>query len=112
MLVDLQVVRLRDQKQFRVPSYVLPQFTLRESDLERGAAEINVRPGGVFKIVALDEERRPIPRKKLHFTSTTMSSEITTDDNGEFIFLGNPTQYHFELTSESQGSFGLLIVPL
>ncbi len=112
VLANLEVVRLRDKKDFHVPSFVLPEFNLGELALEKGMAEINVTARGIFKVVALGKDQRPIPRRRVQLTSTAMCSEVTTDDNGEFIFLGNPTQYLFELPPEGNDSFGLLIMPL
>lgn len=109
---DLELLRVRDQKHFHVRYFVLPEFALAEVDFQKGSAEINVNAQGIFKLVVLDQDRQPIPRKKVQFHNTMISSDIAADENGELIFLGNPTEYHFELGAERDNLFGLLIMPL
>jgi hypothetical protein len=100
-LIDVEILRLSDQTEFRVPYFGLPEFSLSDRDLEQDTTTVNVRPGGVFRIVALDREGKSIPRKKLTFMTTGMTISIKTDKNGEIIFLGNPTQYHIALPDEN-----------
>ncbi len=115
ILSALEVERLADGRKFRVPLFAHGEFSLTESDLKKGAGEIDVNPGGIFKIVALDKQQRPIANKHVLFSAPAamiFSAGATTDDKGEFIFLGNPTHYIFSLGTEGGEPYGLMILPL
>ncbi len=110
ILTDLTLVRLRDKREFHIPWFYCQNLRLSEDDLARGALRIEVNPEGVFKVVAVDPNQRPIPNKRLTFYGNMMlmSANFTTDSNGELMFLGNPTRYTMDL----DGSFGVVVLPL
>ena len=108
---NLEVLRLSDQKQFGIPFFTLPEFTLTEQDVQGDSATIHIMPGRVSKIVALDKQKKPIPWKKLIFTTTSMAITRTTDENGEILFLGNPTEFLIEFPRAGD-EFSILITPL
>lgn len=95
-LTDLQVLRYADNRRFAVPWFLLPSPVVIGAPA-KDSTDVVFDPPGVFRIVAIDTERRPRPGERLVFYGDGITARVTTDEHGAAVFLGNPTLYEIEL---------------
>lgn len=115
LLTDMVVLRLSDQRKFHILQFTIREFKLTESDLKRGAAEIQIEPGGIFRVVVRDKTGTPLPAKMVSFSQVEVGRPITvqvkSNREGEIIMLGRPADFHVSALGEGE-TLTLQIDPL
>ena len=109
IFTDLELIRLRDSRQFRVPRF-LHDLTISQTDLDKRTYEINLGPMPLLRVLVLDEAGRPKRDRTVSCSGKSGEFHLTTDEKGEIFLLGSSDEYTLELSAmESQSSDKLQI---
>lgn len=88
----LQQHRPEDATVRTVEEFNPPSFAVTRDAIERGRCEVQLE-GSLFLIRIADSRGRPYSRKQVAFCTTEIVFQIATDNQGEIVFLGDPTVY-------------------
>jgi hypothetical protein len=106
---NLAAVRLSDNREFFIPWFLVPQeIIVTDRQFTAEWMSITLDPEGVYQVLLIDSERRPLKNRELTFHACQVTVTLHTGDTGGTLFLGNPTRFQFEL---EQGA-GLEILPV
>ncbi len=106
---ELLIYRLADHQRFQVAWYLLPtEVSIHQDEIRRGMAIIPFQPGGIFRVRVFDRMKQPLAWRRLAFFADRITGQLRTDEHGEFVFLGNPTIYRFDINRE----IGITIEPM
>ena len=101
--------RVTDDIQFFIPKILAPDLiTITTQDLEQGFANIYNVPKDVFRVtltrIQVDENEPPARHHATLFAALGdgVTLSFALDENGQTLFLGNPTGLHFDSLETSR----------
>src|SRR5262245_15630296 len=93
ILHNVEVLRIRDNKQFQVTHHLVREFEITEQNLKRGWVEIPIKARGAYRVIALDRNEKPVQGATRYFFNADEGIELKTNSEGEIIFLGSLNDY-------------------